>query len=171
MSDTTTLVQELCANTYTVGDMRRRLGLLQEGAELALFNDETTDPVTAIKAAIKERGTEDDVAAVTTWGTEMFSQFTAATIREHISTLQKAVDALPIMTLYIPVAFPESELATMSAWGREECAPQLLFDVRVDPQVAGGCAFVWNDTYHDFSFKAQSKKYPGVITQHLNAYA
>lgn len=170
MSDTTTVLESLCTNTYTVADMRRRLGLLQESAELALFNDETTDVVVAIKAAIAKRGRESDVAAVADWDDAVFSQFTTNNIREHIAALQQAVDALPIMTLYIPVAFPSEELAAMADWCRQECAPQLLFDVQIDPAMAGGCAFVWNDTYHDFSFKAQSKKQPGVITEHLNTY-
>jgi hypothetical protein len=170
MIDTTAIIQALCANTFTEGDMRRRLGLLQESVELALFNDQTTDSVAAIKAAIAKRGTDDDVLAVTAWGDEAFSVFTSSNIRKYISALQKAVEVLPVMTLYIPVAFPETELADMATWCREQFAPQLLFNVRIDPKVAGGCAFVWNDTYHDFSFAAQSKKYPGVITEQLNTY-
>jgi hypothetical protein len=146
------------------------LGLLQEGAEVALFNNQTTDPVVAIKAAISERGNERDVAAMMEWSDDMFIQFTASNIRERILSLQQAVDALPIMTLYIPVTFPETDLVAMATWCRQACAPQLLFDVRIDPRMAGGCAFVWNDTYHDFSFRAQSKKYPGIITKHLQTY-
>jgi hypothetical protein len=171
MSDQVTLLQALCATTYTVADMRRRLGLLQEGAEVALFNKQTTDVVAAIKATITNRGNESDVAVMMEWEDAMFAQFTASNIRERMLALQQSVEALPVMTLYIPVAFPKADLASMATWCREECAPQLLFDVRIDPKVAGGCAFVWNDTYHDFSFTAQSKKYPGVITKHLQTYA
>ena len=170
MSDTTSLIDTLCVNTFTVGDMRRRLGLLQESVELALFTNETGDTTAAIKAAVEERGKEDDVTAIIAWGDEVFSHFGASNMREQISALQKSIDALPVMTLYIPITFPESELATMAVWCREQFAPQLLFDVQIDPQVVGGCAFVWNDTYHDFSFRAQSKKIPGVITEHLNTY-
>ena len=151
--------------------MRRRLGLLQEGAEVALFNNQTTDTVAAIKAAITSRGNESDVATMMEWEDVMFAQFTASNIRERITALQQAVDALPVMTLYIPVAFPAKDLASMATWCRAECAPQLLFDIRIDPKMAGGCAFVWNDTYHDFSFRAQSKQHPGVITKHLHTYA
>ena len=171
MSDQVTLLQTLCATTYTVADMRRRLGLLQEGAEVALFNNQTTDTVAAMKSAITDRGKEGDVAIMMEWSAAMFAQFTASNIRERTTALQQAVDALPVMTLYIPVAFPATDLASMAAWCRAECAPQLLFDVRIDPVVAGGCAFVWNDNYHDFSYKAQSKKHPGVITKQLQTYA
>lgn len=170
MSDSKTLVQTLCTNTYTVADMRWRLGLLQESAEIALFNSDTADGVTAIKATIAKRGKGADVAAMMEWGDDILATFTASTIRERMVALQQAVEALPVMTLYIPVAFPDKELAAMALWCREECAPQLLFDVRIDPKMAGGCAFVWNDTYHDFSFRAQSKMHPGVITKHLNTY-
>jgi len=171
MNDQVTLLQTLCATTYTVADMRRRLGLLQEAAEVAIFNDQTTDTVDAIKAAITDRGNEPDVVVMMDWDDATFAQFTAGTIRERIVVLQQAVDALPIMTLYIPVAFPAKDLAAMATWCREACAPQLLFDVRINPRMAGGCAFVWNDTYHDFSFVAQSKKHPGVITKQLQTYA
>jgi len=171
MSDQALLLETLCATTYTVADMRRRLGLLQEGAEVALFNNQTTDTVAAIKAAVSERGKEGDVAAMVEWTDDVFAQFTASNIRERITALQQAVAALPIMTLYIPVAFPAKDLAAMATWCREACAPQLLFDVRINPRMAGGCAFVWNDTYHDFSFVAQSKKHPGVITKQLQTYA
>jgi len=171
MSDQVTLLQAICATTYTVADMRRRLGLLQEGAEVALFNNQTTDVAAAIKTAITNRGKESDVVVMMEWEDAMFAQFTASNIRKRITALQQAVDALPIMTLYIPVAFPKKDLAAMAMWCREECAPQLLFDVRIDPKVAGGCAFVWNGTYHDFSFTAQSKKYPGIITEQLHTYA
>jgi hypothetical protein len=170
MIDTTALIQNLCKNTFTVGDMRRRLGLLQESVEFALFDNKTTDTAAAIKATIAKRGTDEDVVAVTAWGDGVFAVFTSSNIRKYILALQEAVDMLPVMTMYIPVAFPETELADMAIWCREQCAPQLLFDVRIDPQVAGGCAFVWNDTYHDFSFLAQSKKYPRLITEQLNTY-
>jgi F0F1-type ATP synthase delta subunit len=90
--------------------------------------------------------------------------------KSELNELHQAVDALPVMTLYIPVAFPEVELAGIAQWARQECAPLLLLDIHIDSQVVGGCAFVWNDRYHDFSFKTQVKKYPGVITQQLSTY-
>lgn len=170
MNDTAALVQVFCSNTYTVADMRRRLGLLRECVNRSLFSDQTIDPVVTFTATLAAHGREEDVVAVTAWGDQVMSRLTVATMQQQMAALQAAVDALPVMTLYIPVSFPESELALIAAWCREAIAPDLLFAVRIDPKVAGGCAFVWNNNYYDFSFTALSKKQPHIITRKLNAY-
>lgn len=170
MSEMSPVLQALCDHTFTVQAMRRRIGLLHECVELVLFNNEVADKAAAIKSAIEQRAEDSDVSALMSLGDGVFSNLTTTTFQKEISALHATVDTLPVMVLYVAVVLPEVELADMAHWCRRECAPALLFDIQIDPQVVGGCAFVWNDTYHDFSFRSQNLKHPGLITKRLNTY-
>jgi hypothetical protein len=150
--------------------MRRRLSLLRECAEVALFTDQSVDTAKAFQVALSNRAQKEDVVAMETWAMEFVTSCTVNTLHTQLSVLQDAVDTLPVLTLYVPVLLPEVELATMAKWCREEVVQNVLFAIHVDAKVVGGCAFVWNDAYHDFSFTARSKKHPDLITQKLHSY-
>ena len=71
----------------------------------------------------------------------------------------------------MPVAFDEAAVAHVGMWCREEVGPHIMLDIIVDPDTTGGCAFVYNDTYHDHSLGHAMEAHKGVVTELLNAYA
>lgn len=170
-SDTQHILASMCSNTFTVTDMHRRLGLLRECVEVALFHESEIPFNEVVITKLQQRGSTGDVAAVTAWADAVFSAFTASTSATKMTALQAAIDELPVLALYIPVVFPDEELALIGQWCRIQCDPSVLLDIHIDPGVVGGCAFVWNDTYHDFSFRRKLAAHPNLITTELSTYA
>lgn len=167
------VLHHILQNTFTIDAVHRRVGILRHCLETALYQDTRDSAYTRYEACLSstQNATEVDIDAVRAWGEEVFRQFTANTLRTKMRTLHQEIEALPVLPLYIPVPFPEAEIAQLGVWCRKHCHEQLLFDIHIEPRVAGGCAFVWNDVYHDFSFRSRAKAYPGIITDLLSHYA
>jgi F0F1-type ATP synthase delta subunit len=120
---------------------------------------------------ISKEGDEDDVQAVLAWGEPVLAAFTREDVHKKMIDLHAAIEDLPLLTLYIPMEFSSAEMTTIGQWCRTQCDQSILLDVHIDAHVVGGCAFVWNDTYHEFSFRSRIKEQAGVITNTLSSYA
>lgn len=168
--DVPALLERIQKNTYTVGDVSRRVGILRECLETVLFSDETGSLTDGCIAHLQSLKSSPDVDAVIAWGAEVYESFSQSTVSEKIIALQKMVEELPVLTLYLPVPFKDAELAVVGKWCRENCDPHIVLDVRIEPEVVGGCGFVWNDVYHEFSLKSRMREQRGVVTEALTAY-
>ncbi len=157
-------------NTYTVGDMSRRVGILRECLETVLFSDETGPVTDRCVAHLQSLQASSDVDAVIAWGAEVYESFSQSTVSEKIIALQKTIESLPVLTLYVPVPFADAELAVVGEWCREHCDPHIVLDMHIEPEVVGGCGFVWHDVYHEFSLKSRMHEQRGVVTELLSAY-
>lgn len=169
--DTSALLKKMLENTYTQADMYRRLGILRQCVEYAVFTETDMTYEEECTLFLSKIDDQNDAAAIQRWGDDVFRAFTKKNISKVIHDLQEAVEALPLLKLYIPVALPEEEIAKTSHVCRKNFREGILLDVAVDPQVAGGCAFVWEDTHYDFSFHSRMKAVPGAITDELQKYA
>jgi len=169
--DTSALLKKMLENTYTQADMYRRLSVLRQCVEYAVFTDTGMSYEEECTLFLSKIDNQEDAVAVQAWGDDVFRVFTKMNISKTMKDLQEAVDALPLLKLYVPVEFPEDEVGKTAKMCREKLREGMLLDMHVDPQVAGGCAFVWDDTHHDFSFHSRMKAVPGAITSELQKYA
>ena len=71
---------------------------------------------------------------------------------------------------YIPMLFGAQEYKRLGAWFREQVSPRMVLDIKIDPSVAGGCAFVWKGIYHDFSFKNFMSKHEAELKEAIRIY-
>lgn len=171
IGDTSALLQKMLENTYTQADMYRRLSILRQCVEYAVFTETNMSYEEECTLFLSKIENHDDAVAVQAWGDDVFRAFTKKNISKIMKDLQEAVDALPLLKLYVPVEFPDEEVAKTAQLCRSKFKEGMLLDMHVDPQVAGGCAFVWDDTHHDFSFHSRMKSVPGAITDELQKYA
>lgn len=169
-NEATKLVAQMNVNTFTVADLYRRVGLLRECLDEALFHESKTPFAQVLITCLEEKGTKADAVAVAQWGQEVLSAFSRINISKSMQAVHTVIENLPVLTLYIPVLFPEEEIMMLGKWCRETCGATVMMDIHIDPNTAGGCSFVWNDTFHDFSFRSRLKENPDVITSTLSAY-
>lgn len=170
-SETSSLIATITTSTFTVATIHRRVGLLRECVEAALFHESGEDFMSVLTSCVEEKGSQSDATAIMAWGEDVLRTFTRANIATTMTAVHTAIEALPVFTLYIPVMFPEEDIADIGMWCRAECGATVLLDIHIDPNVVGGCSFVWNDTFHDFSFRSRMKTQPGVVTNALSEYA
>jgi len=168
------LLTKITENTYTVKDLHRRLRLMQQCLESVLYDEPDQMRITPVatrrERAIETLADERDKATLQTLDEQDWNSFTAATLATKMKALLEESEQLPVMTLYLPVAFTDKQLAPLSAWARREVAAGIMFEVLIDPKVVGGCAFVYNGTHFDWSLRRYLRAKRGVITSLLNAY-
>jgi F0F1-type ATP synthase delta subunit len=80
-------------------------------------------------------------------------RFGANTLYDQIARLEELLSQTPLLTIYVPVELEPEHYEHLGNWVREHVNPQLVFDTKLDSTVIGGCAFVWNGTYHDYSLR------------------
>lgn len=166
-------LEHICKNTFTVSDLHRRLGLLQECLEEVLFHTGAQTLGSIMSAGVvhaKKVGSDSDVQALKEWGDDVWNEFHSHNLVKQIEQLRKEGEILPSFTLYVPVVFDEESTKEIGLWCRENIDPRILLELIVEASVVGGCAFVSKDTYHDFSLHEAMNNSTGVVRELLNSY-
>jgi hypothetical protein len=166
-----TTLEQICVNTYTTTDLHRRLGLFQECLEEVLYHKDTESVMKSGIAYAKKVGSEEDAKALSEWGRGIWELFQAHNLAEHISVLKYDGEMLPTLTLYVPVAFDNEAVSIIGSWCRKNINTLILLEIIIDPEVTGGCSFVFNDSYHDFSLHNAMKNNKGIVNTLLTSYA
>lgn len=167
------LLDTICVTTFTITDLHRRLGLLQECLEEVMYHGDRMSTQTRTemcRAYATKIATTDDARVLSTWGEQVWESFTFKNLVEGVALLKRESDVLPQMVLYTPVVFDAAALELVGRWLRESVNPKLMLEVHVDASVTGGCAFVANSTYYDFSFRHLLTSQKGLVANLLSSY-
>ncbi|MEX0933425.1 MAG: hypothetical protein WDZ74_01595 [Candidatus Paceibacterota bacterium] len=161
------LLQRILLHTYTKSDFYRTLDVAQEYLEHAFYNTDDTDDTEHVERLVRYAESQGDVLVaerLQAWGEPVLSLFTRENLYEKLKELREAFEGLPEMVLYTPVQFGKEEVTTVGTWCRENLDRNIVLSMHVEQSVVGGCAFVWNGTYHDFSLDYFLNKKQGEIT-------
>ncbi|MDB5238005.1 MAG: hypothetical protein JWM46_275 [Candidatus Kaiserbacteria bacterium] len=154
-------------NTFCISDLHRRADILQTFLEHFFFG---TTPKTGSRAELivsfyaqGDPETVQHAHAVAAWGDAVLDLYTEKNVYERIKLLKSLAASLPKLTLYIPVHFALSQIERIGEWCRAQVQPDILLDIKIDPEAVGGCAFVYKNTFHDFSFSYFADKQRAAI--------
>jgi hypothetical protein len=167
------LLQRILSNTYTKSDFYRSISAVQEFLEHAFYNTDDNDDSNHTERIVKHAHASGDVAVaerIEGWGDPVLSVFTRENLYEKLKELKGEVESLPELALYVPVAFGHREIEHIGRWCREHIDRKVVLSLSVEPEVVGGCAFVWKGTYHDFSLQYFIQKKEGEIARLISAY-
>lgn len=161
------LLQRILLHTYTKSDFYRTLDVVQEYLEHAFYNTDDTDDSNHTERLVRYAESQGDILVaehLKGWGEPVLSVFTRENLYEKLKELRNAFEGLPEIVVYAPVLFGKEEVLTIGTWCRENLDRNIVLNMQVEPTVVGGCAFVWNGTYHDFSLNYFFEKKKGEIT-------
>ena len=82
-----------------------------------------------------------------------------------------ALRTLPVLTLYLAVILDEVQMDELGIWFRNNLNPELIIDVRCNPTIVSGCAYVWNNNYKDLSLHNFLSQKENIINKIIDAYA
>jgi hypothetical protein len=103
-------------------------------------------------------------AAVAAWGEDALVALGAGDIAGTFTELTNRIASLPEFVLYAPVRLSPASLERIGSWCRQHVDGKLLIDARINPEVVGGCAYVWKDHYYDFSLRYFMNKHQHEIS-------
>ncbi len=141
------LLNQVLAETHTQTAALRRLRALREMLTRRLFSNSqdlsVTDP--------------DDLNWLYKLGENFFAKFNQKNIYDLIDYLENEIKNARVLIIYIPFSLPETELVKLSNKLRATYGPNFLIETKLDPQLIGGCALVWQGIYKDYSIKQKIK--------------
>jgi len=166
-------LQNILLNTFTKSDFYRGLGVAREYLERIFYNtDDSDDNVKAEQVVLYAQNSGDGASAdlIRGWGGEVFSTFTRDNLYSRLDELKESAEKLPELTLYVPVDLDAEGVTLIGSWCRKNIDTSLLLNIIVDPSAIGGCKFVWNGAYRDFSLGYFLEKKPGIVSNLLHEY-
>ena len=57
----------------------------------------------------------------------------------------------------LAVTLPKKEIQRLGRWFRENVNPRVVLEVRLDPNLVGGCQIIWQGFEGDFSLRKKLK--------------
>lgn len=140
------LLEKFLIDTYTKEQALRRSLLFKEDLNHHFFSPSQT---------ITNVNTEDqsDLQWLKNM-TQNYNQFfNKDNFLPKLVKLEKELESLIILTLFLPFTLPAEELSSLGELVRKKFHPQLLLDIKYDPSLIGGCALAWKGVYKDYSLK------------------
>lgn len=163
------ILKSLLENTYTVGQLHRRLRLLRELLEHQLFTtgeDTTKSPLTT-----NAHATEEDIAVTAHLAGTIAHDPQKEKLYHAVKAKEDTINELPKIILYVPVSFADRDLRAIGTWFRTNISPDTLIDIQVDASLIAGVAIVRNGTFRDYSLSFFLKKSRDVMLSAVTALA
>jgi hypothetical protein len=167
------VISIMLKNTFTTDDLVQRIALMRIYFSKRLFSG--TDHI-PIHEALQGECTPYTLAALERWMDDFKdAALSPLVVFEALDAIEEDLAGVPAVTVYFPIMFDVETVEGFGKWFREKVHPNILLTVHTDPTVAGGCSFVWNSIYYDFSFRYYVEKESAAVLKmfdtHLHAIA
>jgi hypothetical protein len=143
-----TILEEILNQTYTLQQYRSRVRLLREKLVSQFFGNKELSYDELVGHSLKE-----NIEWLNALSPEFLNQFNKDNVYQVFKDLEVEVEKIQTMVLYVAVGLPEKETDEIGAFLRKLTGKLLLVDIKVDPSLLAGCAFVWNGIYKDYSLR------------------
>lgn len=154
------ILDRILQNTYTLTSLRKRIKALKEKMNIELYN---------LKVESKELDKEE-AAWVDSLGPDFLSQFKRDDFHEVFEELDKSISALQPLVIYLAFDPGPSQIILIGAWLRQNYNKTFIFDIKIDPSLIAGCAFIWRGVYKDYSLKGRLQENQDKISSAFKSY-
>lgn len=157
MSD---LLAKFLDQTYSTFEIKRRLLVLKNFIYHQYF-----------KSEFKEQDFDPkDIVWLKTLGDDFFKSFTEVNSTTTLSKLEESLKKLPVLTIYVPFEMPDGEAQALGKWLNLNISPNLIIELRINPDLIGGAAFSFNGVYKDFSLMNTISKNKTKVLEIFQTY-
>jgi hypothetical protein len=164
-------VQIILSNTFSRQAADHRLALLKAFLEDTIYSGAYTEPsLDVLRGYLADHADEETAQAMQEWGEQFYADFTADSMYDVIHGIEDELSRMPQVVLYVPVTLPEPEIEHIAAWFRGTVQARTLFELHADPSVIGGCGFIWNGHYYDYSLSRLMRYRRDEIASALASY-
>lgn len=158
------ILNTILINTYSLTQLKHRLGLLKAYLEGQIFGIEKPQAFTQIDPWIK------------TLPQDLLSQFNKDNLTSIFESLQTQIAKLEVLTIYLTFDPDESTLTQAGEMVRKmygsprEAGRIILLDVKYDPNLIAGAALVWKGLYKDYSLRSKIEDKKEEILQSFQKF-
>ncbi len=146
-------------DTFTLSVLKHRLMVLKTYLNQKFFNP-------AGKAEFEAQ----DLAWLKSQPAAFFQTFTPDNITQFFSQLEKQIQSLKVLTIYLTFEPDNETLSQIGVSLRKTFKDLYLMDVKYDPNLIAGPALVWKGVYKDYSLRSQIEQKKEMILQSFKKY-
>ena len=151
-------INTLIANSYTKPQVIKRLSLLHDFLNFWLFGSQQN----LEEALTQFQQKNPDSQLTSAFDSTFLNQFNRANVTERLKELSDRLNQFKVLTISLPVDFPEDQINQIGQYLRTNFKTQLLIEIKIDPMLIAGVGLSWSGSYRDYSLKAK-------IAQNRNA--
>lgn len=135
----------ILANTYTLISLKKRFRILKEYLEKEIFGGD-----------IKLELSVEDQTWLNSLPRSLLTPPDQKTFSATMEQLGKLIGDIEPLVVYVAFDMPGDELASLTQYIRKMLnSPLYLLDVKKDPNLIAGAAFVYKGVYKDYSLKSK----------------
>jgi F0F1-type ATP synthase delta subunit len=136
------ILDKILINTYTMSSLKRRLKALKSRLSEQFFGGDTNKEMVI-----------EETNWLNTYGVQFLSDFQKETFYQSIGKIEQLVNQIKPLTIYISFPADEESIKNIGIKVRETYSQKVVIDLKYDPDLIGGCAFIWNGVYRDYSIR------------------
>jgi F0F1-type ATP synthase delta subunit len=136
------ILDKILINTYTMASLKRRLKALKSRLSEQFFGGDTNKEMVI-----------EETNWLNTYGVQFLSDFQKETFYQSIGKIEQLVNQIKPLTVYISFPADEESIKNIGIKVRETYSQKVVIDLKYDPDLIGGCAFIWNGVYRDYSIR------------------
>lgn len=148
------ILTTILANTYSLTQLKHRVRILKTNLLKTFFG---TEPGYTSEVNLAPQ----DLNWLKSLPADLYQKFTKENVYQIFSDLDDNIAHLPILTMYLTFEPDEPALTQLGSFTRKQFSlPNLLLDIKLDPNLIAGTALVWKGRYKDYSLrlKIEEKK-------------
>ncbi len=165
------LKRNILESSTTADQAHHLLALWQEVMEQALYRADTAQTLLQRwRTAVADIENEGDREILEQWDTEWLTTIVPEEFPDFASEMQHWLQRVPTFVVYVPVALDAAGVELLHRWVQQEMGEEWLLDLRVSANTLGGCAFIADEHWHDYSLHGQLQRQPEAVREALRSY-
>lgn len=161
-TDTKNLFEQILETTFTTSQLTRRIRSLRYYITNRLYSPN--------KAQLPQSINEEDLYWLVELGENFYKNFTKSNTNQILENFYNQAKSTKTFLMYIPFDMPPEEMLALGQKLRQNYAPNLLLDIKHDPELIGGPALIINGKYIDLSMRKKIEDNKNTIVARIREF-
>jgi hypothetical protein len=153
------ILDKILITTYTIASLKKRLKALKSRLSEHFFGGDTN------KGMVQE-----ELDWLNTYGVQFLSDFQKETFYQSMGKIEQIVSNIKPLTIYLAFDPGDEQIKQIGTKVREVFTQKLVIDLKFNPELIGGSAFIWNGVYKDYSIRSRIQQDKDKILQSFKSF-
>lgn len=158
------LLDAILEQTYIQVEALSRLRTLKDLILVELFGTKERAKLSNEPAAAQHTGW------LTTLNQDFFKKFTRENVYDTFNQLEKEIKKIQPLIIYFPFEVTHKDFTPVGQYLRKTYGKNFLAEIKVDPTLIAGTAFVWKGIYKDYSIRKKISENREEILTSLKSF-
>lgn len=158
MDQLTPFLTAFFKTTFTQADARRRIGLLEQAIEQAVYTQGSQKTIESVVGELSKH--KEDQEALLQFLASVKLPKDTTVLKKLLAGLRDAVISRPVAILAIPFEATPEQIVSYGEWFRTNVSPDVLISLTFDASVVGGCSITWQgkQVIYDLEYLIKQKR-------------